>query len=202
MQIKLRALRLPFTDGILLQEDSSTSGADFEKITNGLSIEEIYYQDKTGVLQGERLGTEHNVWISETEFANRTLIRGDKLYINLEADNLDIEIDSIIWQSDNIVRITLTSGSDIESIQKYIKVFGASNTANNGLFSIIDRNIGSLYLDIHNEDRTNADADESDSPAKLRDIDRFTEFEIQDIQRKLFSQFERHYELNIFHPND
>jgi len=78
MAIKLKALRLQSTTGMYYKAvDPNDSASNYQ--STPIQLEEIYYQDTTGVLAGVRIGTEHNIWVS-TKY-NESYVRGEKIVI-------------------------------------------------------------------------------------------------------------------------
>ena len=79
-----------------------------------------------------------------------------------------LDVDTIDWQSGNIIRYTFNSTPDLSSIVAgdYLTVNYATNLSNSGTFLIETVNDGSDYVDVINRSRTDATDDEAtDSPA-------------------------------------
>ncbi len=186
---------LPRTIGYIEQAtDVSHSGTSYKLPSN--LIGELYYQESTGVIGGERLGTQNTVWIPYNALATKTLIaRSDKLIIDINGLQ-SLTVSTIAWQSDNIIRYTFTGSQDLHllTINTWYQFTGSKESVNDGIFDVV--NIGSNYIDITNPLRSDATKNETSSTSILTHI--FPEFEIEDIKREIQSMFEDHYELSIF----
>jgi len=80
----------------------------------------------------------------------------------------NLDVDTIDWQSGNIVRYAFNGSPDLSEINdgEYLTVNYATNSQNNGTFKIHDVNDGSDYIDVINRDITDDTYDEAtDSPA-------------------------------------
>ena len=194
-------LGLPSTTAELLQPTNrGSSGTDFVAAGSGVAISEIFYQDKTGVLNGERLGVEHNVWFEFSKMATLVDVkRGDKLLINI-AKLVNVAIASILWQSGTTVRLAFESTGITQkiSVGDYVVFTTATNSANNGTFIVTA--VTATYIEFLNAARTSNTLDEATSPAILTKT--LAMYEVVDIKKQIFSEFKDHYELNILSPND
>jgi hypothetical protein len=198
IKIKLKTLRIPVTDGKLIQASSSSPSGDYQTPAQGTDIEELYFYDRTGVIAGERLGTEHICLIPFSKLAKRP-IRGDKVLINRYSYS-DIKIDSILWQSGNTVRLKLAANYDRILQGDYVKISGATNAVNNGIFLITAVNWTNSTIDITNISVSDATKNETTTPAVVNNF--FLEYEILDLKDEMLSYFEDHYNLALKHRND
>ena len=199
MKIKLTGLNLPKTSGYILQAINSNSGSAYGQPTNSIST--IYYQEKTGVLEGERLGIERNCWIPIDSFQTQiSITRSDKILIDLKTISVSVfdsdNILSIVWQNSNIVRVTYNQSLIGFLKNNWVTIQGTQNSVNSGIFNIIA--IGGNYIDIKNPNVNDSSHNES-LYGNIATV--YNEFEIVDIKLELFSQFENHYEINIVKRN-
>ena len=110
MAIRLRTLRLPYTTGEYRKKQTGSSSSAYVPVGQGVTLDKVYFQDKTGVLGGVRLGIEFNVWIPTRCFGVETPERTAKLTINSK----DYEINDI---QEKFYRVgsTIKSMSQIEA---------------------------------------------------------------------------------------
>ena len=199
MKIRLKSLGIPRSSGYLLQaSDFSQSGTTYQAPSN--FINEMYFQESTGVIGGERLGTLVNVWIPYRSLTTSVIVqREDKLLIDLDGTK-STTVSSIHWQSGSIIRYTFTAGQDLHlfTINTWYKFESSINSINNGVFKVVG--IGANYLDVINTGRTDNTKDETSSTSILTHI--LPEFEVMDIKREIMSNFEDHYELSIYQKTD
>lgn len=90
-----------------------------------------------------------------------------------------MDVDTIDWQSGNIIRYTMNGSPDLSGVADgdYLTVNYATNASNNGTFLIVTVNDGSDYVDVINYDRSDATDDEAtDSPA-IADIQNNLEYQ-------------------------
>lgn len=95
-----------------------------------------------------------------------TTADGDIYVLNKQGSSLDVN--TITWQSGTTVRYAFNGSPDLSiySVGWYMKAVSASQAVNNGSFVISAINNTSKYIDVTNELRTDAVADEaSDSTA-------------------------------------
>lgn len=89
-------------------------------------------------------------------------------------DSTEYDVDTIAHQSGNTIRLTFNGSPDLSNLSTddTIKVKSASNDSNKGTFPITAVNDTSDYIEITNEDRSDATDDEaSDSPAVAYDAE-------------------------------
>ncbi len=93
---------------------------------------------------------EQGVWDADT---NTPTIHNDILNLN---------IFSIIWQSDNIVRYSFKNNPDISTAVNAIELqlTNCQNSENNGNFKIVTVNNTSKYIDVENDSRSDGSKDE------------------------------------------
>jgi len=92
----------------------------------------------------------------------------------------DLDVDDILWQSGNTIRINFNSSPDLSGIVAgdVVNMTGASNSSNNGNFVITAVNDGSDYIEITNDSRSNATDDETSSSA-VADIGNYINLDFQ-----------------------
>lgn len=111
-------------------------------------------------------------WITETQLpkaldyvsaqsAPPTEVTGDVYLINTTGTAYDIN--TIAWQSGNTIRIAFNGSPDLSAvdIDDYFITFGNANSSNDGTFIITTVNDGSDYIEITNNDRSDATDDEA-----------------------------------------
>jgi hypothetical protein len=79
-----------------------------------------------------------------------------------------LDIDTIAWQSGTTVRYTFNGSPDLSAIvvNNVLNVVTAANNVNNGSFYISAISVGSFYVDVTNDQVTDATVDEvTDAPA-------------------------------------
>lgn len=199
MKIRLKTMGLPRTIGYLQQAtDPTHSGTTYKTPSNLIS--ELYYQESTGVIGGEKLGTQNNVWIPYNALATKTLIqRNDKLIIDINGLQ-SLTISTIAWQSGNIIRYTFNGSQDLHlfTINTWYQFSGSKESVNDGTFFI--QAIGTNYIDVINPSRSDNTKNETASTSILVRI--LPEFELEDIKREIQSSFEDHYEISIYQKID
>ena len=112
-----------------------------------------------------------------TQPTNKQLRIRFKLSQPSSADILTgLDVDTIAFQSNNVVRYTFNGAPDLSAIVKghTLTVASAANTSNNGDFRITAVNDGSDFVDIINVDRFDSDDDEASdasATATIRDAE-------------------------------
>lgn len=83
-----------------------------------------------------------------------------------------LDIDDILWQSGNTIRVNFNSTPALTpvAVGDEITITGAANAVNNGTFAITAKNNGAYWVEFLNEDRTDNTDDETSSAATA-DID-------------------------------
>lgn len=203
-KIKLKALRLPRTDGLLQQPvDRTVSGTDFIDPNDSgiINVNNLYYQVKTGVLSGVRLGVEYNIWVELSELGDIEVYRGDRFLINITTFAANLPIENIEWQEDTIVKITFETGTNMSRIliNDFLIFINSTNSENDGIYQVTDVNIKNEYVLINNANRTDDTKDEIGSPSEVSKA--YRTYEVQDIKEELFSRFRDHYEINLRFSN-
>lgn len=102
----------------------------------------------------------------DSSIAPPTEADGD-IYL-LDATGATLDVDTILFQSGNIIRYTFNGSPDLSgvSVNDFIEVLLAGKASNNGVFKITTVNDGSDFVEVTNTARSDATDDEaSDSPA-------------------------------------
>lgn len=82
MKMKLKALGLPYTTGILIKPISdSDSATGYQAEEDGVNLKYVFYQETTGMIEGSRLGKETNAWIAKADFCGIEPQEEDKIII-------------------------------------------------------------------------------------------------------------------------
>lgn len=141
-----------------LTGDALHNPKGFDGASNGTKL----FKDGAGALD----------WITETQLpkaldyvsaqsAPPTEVAGDVYLIDTTGTAYDIN--TIAWQSGNTIRIAFNGSPDLSAVaaDDYFITSGNGNSSNDGTFIITTVNDGSDYIEITNNDRSDATDDEA-----------------------------------------